>query len=113
VDRDFVIRRSGAPSSTTGSWPRGSRSIGPSSTPAPAYIDRILMDRIGRLAFGDAFVKVRDAENDAQLMKAAEIIRQGGTRQADIFGYVEQVKRGRAERPRGMAIAPPVGTVIP
>lgn len=57
------------------------------------YIDRILMDRIGRLAFGDAFVKVRDAENDAQLMKAAEIIHQGGTGQAELFGYVEEVKR--------------------
>ncbi|MGK7312023.1 MAG: S41 family peptidase [Candidatus Longimicrobiales bacterium M2_2A_002] len=55
------------------------------------YIDRILMDRIGRLAFGDAYVKTRDAENDTQLMRAIDVIREGGSVRG-LFGYVEQVK---------------------
>ncbi len=60
-----------------------------------SYIDRVLLDLIGRSAFGDAYVKTRDARNDAALMKAAELIHQGGTRQADLFGYVRTVKAGQ------------------
>jgi carboxyl-terminal processing protease len=60
-----------------------------------AYIDRVLLDLIGRSAFGDAYVKTRDVENDIQLMKAAELIHQGGARQADLFGYVQTVKAGQ------------------
>jgi carboxyl-terminal processing protease len=56
------------------------------------YIDRLLMDRIGRLAFGDAYVKVRDADHDTQLMTGVEIIHEGGARQRDLFGYIETVK---------------------
>ncbi len=56
------------------------------------YIDRVLSDRVGRLAFGDAYVKNQDATNDAQLMRAVEVIREGGPRQTGLFGYVEQVK---------------------
>lgn len=59
------------------------------------YIDRVLLDRIGRLAFGDAYVTVREAAYDRQLMKAAEVIRRGGSRQADLFGYVHDVKAGQ------------------
>ncbi|MFW6205946.1 MAG: S41 family peptidase [Gemmatimonadota bacterium] len=54
------------------------------------YVDRVLLDRIGRLAFGDAYAKVRDVENDTQLMRAVEVIREGGTRQRGLFGYVER-----------------------
>ncbi|MDX1747643.1 MAG: S41 family peptidase, partial [Halobacteriales archaeon] len=54
------------------------------------YIDRVLLDRVGRLAFGDAYVKLRDLENDAQLMQAITVIHQGGDRQQELFGYVEQ-----------------------
>ncbi|MDX1674328.1 MAG: S41 family peptidase [Longimicrobiales bacterium] len=57
-----------------------------------SYIDRVLMDRIGRLAFGDAYVKSRDAENDVQLMRAVDVIREGGNSQRGLFGYVESVK---------------------
>ena len=56
------------------------------------YVDRILMDRIGRLAFGDAYVKMRDAGNDTQLMRAIEVIHEGGSSQGGLFGYVEEVK---------------------
>ncbi|MFP4622581.1 MAG: S41 family peptidase [Gemmatimonadota bacterium] len=53
------------------------------------YIDRVLLDRVGRLAFGDGYVKTRDAQNDAQLMKAVEVILEGGPQQQGLFGYVE------------------------
>ena len=56
------------------------------------YMDRYLRDLVGRLAFGDAYVKVRDAENDRPLMKALEVIRNGGSQQRGLFGYVERVK---------------------
>lgn len=59
------------------------------------YIDRVLLDRVGRLAFGDAYVKMRDADNDAQLMRAVEVIHQGGSEQRNLFGYVARVKAGQ------------------
>ncbi|MFW5947178.1 MAG: S41 family peptidase [Gemmatimonadota bacterium] len=55
------------------------------------YVDRVLMDRIARLAFGDAYAKVRDVEYDSQLMRAIEIIREGGS-QHGLFAYVEEVR---------------------
>jgi carboxyl-terminal processing protease len=55
------------------------------------YIDRLLMDRIGRLAFGDAYVRMRDVQNDAQLVRAIEVIREGGTAQRGLFSYVDRV----------------------
>ncbi len=59
-------------------------------------IDRILTDRVGRLAFGDAYVKERDVDNDVQLLRALDVIRQGGARQAALFGYVEKLKTGQS-----------------
>ncbi|HUG39185.1 MAG TPA: S41 family peptidase [Longimicrobiales bacterium] len=56
------------------------------------YIDRYLRDLVGRLAFGDAYAKMRDAKDDTQLMKAVEVIRNGGSQQRGLFGYVERVK---------------------
>lgn len=56
-----------------------------------AYIDRILADRIGRLAFGDAYVKMHDVHNDAQLLRAIEVLHQGGEGQRGLFGYVERM----------------------
>ena len=58
---------------------------------ASTYIDRLLTDRVGRLAFGDAFAKMRDVDSDAQLMKAVEIIHEGGSQQRGLFGYVERI----------------------
>ena len=62
---------------------------------AAAFIDRHLLDRVGRLAFGEAFVKMRDVENDQQLMRAIEVIQNGGSQQRGLFGYVEKVKGAR------------------
>lgn len=59
------------------------------------FVDRVLVDRIGRLAFGDAYAKLRDADNDVQLMTAIEVIRAGSTGQQGLFGYVEAVKMDR------------------
>ena len=56
------------------------------------YLDRYLRDLVGRLAFGDAYVKVRDAENDIPLMRAIDVINNGGSQQRGLFGYVERVK---------------------
>lgn len=60
-----------------------------------SYIDRVLRDRVGRLAFGDAYAKMRDADHDAQLMRAVQVIREGGGAQRELFGYVERVKEGQ------------------
>lgn len=57
-----------------------------------SYINRELALHIGRLAFGDAYAKLRQAREDAQLMRAIEVIRQGGPAQNGLFSYVEQVK---------------------
>jgi carboxyl-terminal processing protease len=59
-----------------------------------SYIDRVLTDRIARLAFGDAFAMTRDMDHDAALMQGIEVIRGGGPRQADLFGYVGRVNGG-------------------
>lgn len=59
------------------------------------YIDRILVDRIGRLAFGDAYVKMRDADNDAQLMRAVDVIHEGAALQDGVFGYVEAARNSQ------------------
>ena len=59
---------------------------------AAGYLDRYLIDRVGRLAFGEAYVKVRDVRHDTQLMKAIEVIHNGGSAQRGLFGYVERVK---------------------
>jgi carboxyl-terminal processing protease len=54
-----------------------------------AYLDRVLADQVGRLAFGDAYAMVREAERDAALMRAVEVIRRGGPEQRGLFGYVD------------------------
>jgi carboxyl-terminal processing protease len=43
------------------------------------YVDRILNDRIARRAFGDSTWKRRDVVEDAQLLKALELLRKGRT----------------------------------
>lgn len=43
------------------------------------YIDRILLNRIARLAFGDSTAKRREIPDDVQLQKAMELLRRGPT----------------------------------
>ena len=59
------------------------------------YIDRILMDRVARIAFGDAYAKERDLTSDPQLQRAIEVIREGGSSQGELFGYVASAKNGQ------------------
>jgi hypothetical protein len=48
------------------------------------YIDRVLEQRVARLAFGDAVAKRRDLPNDAPLRKALELL-QNGKSQRDLL----------------------------
>ena len=59
---------------------------------ASSYIDRILLNRVGALAFGDAWVKTHDLDSDVQLLRAIDVIHNGGSQQRALFGYVERVK---------------------
>jgi carboxyl-terminal processing protease len=52
------------------------------------YIDRILVDRVARLAFGEAHAMVRDARHDAALVRAIEVIQRGNGSQHGMFGEV-------------------------
>jgi carboxyl-terminal processing protease len=52
------------------------------------YIDRILVDRVARLAFGEAHAMVRDAGNDAVLLRAIDLIRRGNGDQRRMFSEV-------------------------
>lgn len=51
---------------------------------ASTEVDRLLGDRLARLAFGDSAAKRREVGDDAPLMRALEIIRRGETQQ-DLF----------------------------
>jgi carboxyl-terminal processing protease len=44
-----------------------------------AYVDRLLLNRVARLAFGDSTAKRREVPEDAQLRKAMELLRRGRT----------------------------------
>lgn len=59
-----------------------------------SYIDRVLIERIGRLAFGDAYVNGRFLDRDPQLMMAVEVIHQGASDQRGLFGVVDSLKNG-------------------
>lgn len=56
------------------------------------YMDWVLADQIGRLAFGDAYAMTRDVENDAVLVRAIDLIHEGGPAQGDLFAYLDRVK---------------------
>jgi carboxyl-terminal processing protease len=45
------------------------------------YVDRNLANRVARLAFGDSTAKRREVGDDAPLMRAMELLRQGRTQQ--------------------------------
>ena len=54
---------------------------------ASTEVDRLIGDRVARLAFGDSTAKRREIGDDAQLVRALEIIRRGETQQ-DLFAGV-------------------------
>ena len=51
---------------------------------ASTEVDRLIGDRVARLAFGDSTAKRREIGDDSQLVRALEIIRRGETQQ-DLF----------------------------
>lgn len=55
---------------------------------ATSEVDRLLGDRIARLAFGDSTAKRRELPDDVQLERAIEIIRKGET-QSDLFATTQ------------------------
>lgn len=46
-----------------------------------AYVDRLLLNRIARLAFGDSTAKRREIPDDVQLQRAMELLRRANTTQ--------------------------------
>ncbi|MBX6365277.1 MAG: S41 family peptidase [Gemmatimonadetes bacterium] len=61
---------------------------------ATTYVDRMLDDRISRLAFGDAVTLRRQYHDDEQLVKAVELLRRAGTNQKMLFAIAA---RGSSE----------------
>jgi len=59
---------------------------------ASTEVDRLIGDRVARLAFGDSTAKRREVGDDSQLMRALEIIRRGETQQ-DLFAGVRASQR--------------------
>jgi carboxyl-terminal processing protease len=94
VGRDFTIRSEWRADLYDRLIERGLDLERPLFEDGAPFVDRFLMDRIGRMAFGDAYAKLRDVENDTQLLKAVEVIHSGGPDQRGLFGYVERVKDG-------------------
>ena len=59
---------------------------------ASSEVDRLLGDRVARLAFGDSTAKRRELPDDVQLERAIDIIRKGET-QADLFATAQPPSR--------------------
>lgn len=59
---------------------------------AQAQIDRMLEQRIARLAFGDSTARRRSLDDDVQLQKALEILKRGQS-QKDLFALAPQFSR--------------------
>ena len=63
-----------------------------------AYVDRLLLNRIARLAYGDSTAKRRELPEDSQLLRAMELLRQGRTT-ADLLALGAAPADGAARRP--------------
>ncbi len=59
------------------------------------YVDRILADRIGRMAFGEAYAMIRDLGHDRPLLRGLEVIREGGLEQDGLLLYVSSIAQDR------------------
>ncbi|HET9985935.1 MAG TPA: S41 family peptidase [Longimicrobiales bacterium] len=62
---------------------------------APTYVDRILADRISRMAFGDAVTLRRQYPDDEQIVKAVDLLKRGGANQKTLFAVAA---RGSSEK---------------
>ena len=62
------------------------------------YVDRLLLNRIARLAFGDSTAKRREIPEDSQLLRAMDLLRRGRTT-ADLLALGAVPVDGAARRP--------------
>jgi carboxyl-terminal processing protease len=62
------------------------------------YVDRLLLNRIARLAFGDSTAKRREIPEDSQLLRAMDLLRRGRTT-ADLLALGATAADGVARRP--------------
>jgi carboxyl-terminal processing protease len=60
------------------------------------YIDRNLANRVAHLAFGDSTAKRREITDDAQLVKALELLRRGRTQQ-ELFAIAAAAQAARPQ----------------
>ena len=60
------------------------------------YVDRTLANRVARFAFGDSTTKRREIADDAQLMKALEILRNGHSQQ-DLFALATAAQHSKSK----------------
>jgi len=60
------------------------------------YVDRTLANRVARFAFGDSTTKRREVADDAQLMKALEILRNGHSQQ-ELFALATAAQRSKSK----------------
>jgi carboxyl-terminal processing protease len=65
---------------------------------APAYLDRLIGNRVARAAFGDSTVAKRQFGEDPQIQKALELLRRGGT-QRDLFSMAATPAPAAVRRP--------------
>lgn len=62
------------------------------------YVDRLLLNRIARLAFGDSTAKRRELPEDTQLLRAIELLNRGRTT-ADLLALAAPTTAPAARRP--------------
>jgi carboxyl-terminal processing protease len=65
---------------------------------APGYFDRLLSNRVAKVAFGDSTVAKRQFAEDPQVQKALELLHKGGT-QRDLFSMVGAATPSAKGRP--------------
>jgi carboxyl-terminal processing protease len=58
------------------------------------YVDRVIAERVTRVAYGDSAVKRRDLDIDLQLKRAVEMLQHGQT-QKDVFAQVQQMAEAK------------------
>jgi len=54
---------------------------------APAYVDRLIANRVAKATFGDSTVAIRQFGEDPQIQRALQLLRRGGT-QRDLFTMI-------------------------
>ena len=61
-------------------------------------MDRLIANRLARLAFGDSTAKRREVNDDAQLRTAVDLLKKGSS-QKDLFVIAEHVRKPDSSNP--------------